>query len=655
MPVRIAELGLITAGAAVLTVLLAFPVLRAPSERIFGAEIVGRHHDPYTVMQLFERPVRLGIYSQPITDIPGALLARAVGGVAAYNWLILISFPLTAAASYLLARHLLLSPAGAAVTALACAFSPFHFAHAAYHPHIAQVQWLPLYLLALWRCLDVATPRAVALLAAAVAAVTLSNYYGGLIAAVISPIAIASYWLATRRTGSRALGRLGITVGTLLLMAAGGAAYAWWTAGAVIEDRSAFAFARVDVLRYSARWWSYLMPPVEHPFLGSAVARLWAAHADTRGLVEQQVSLGWGLMALGVVAIVSWCGDGRLAASVARVPILVAVAVAAMVCSLAPTLTLAPLAVFQPSALLYEVLPMFRSYARFGVVVQLMTAVLAGIGVEVLWRYGTRRAKLACVSLIVLAVAEYAVAPSALWRDVLPTTAHRWVMQQPSATRVLDCAPLTQESASIQWLTGSRVTMLTSAVSDCVEPNLAQKLAAHEYTHLIVRRSAAPGSIPPPSPISDGFRLAATFADGLVFAVAAQRPMIYTSSMAGFSPREGDGEWSWRWMGTPAAWTITSTAPLPLVAALDVEASAFQHDRQLTVWLDGTQVQSVVVAPSRRRYRLGPFRLERGDHELVFRPSAPPTVADDVIHNGDRRPLSLAIGDWSWSVAGRQP
>jgi len=219
-------------------------------------------------------------------------------------------------------------------------------------------------------------------------------------------------------------------------------------------------------------------------------------------------------------------------------------------------------------------------------------------------------------------MAEYAVAPSALWRDVLPTTAHRWVVQQPSARRVLDCAPLTQESASIQWLTGSRVTMLTSAVSDCLEPNLAQKLAAHDYTHLLVRRSAAHGSLPPPSPLSDGFRLAATFADGLVFVVTAQRPMIYTSSMVGFSPREGDGEWSWRWMGTPASWTITSTAPLPLVAALDVEASAFQHDRQVAVWLDGTQVQSVVVAPSRRRYRLGPFRLERGSHELRFRSGA---------------------------------
>ena len=82
---------------------------------------------------------------------------------------------------------------------MAYAFSPFHLAHAAYHPHIAQTQWMPLYLLALWRCLDDASPAAVGFLGAATVAVTLSNFYGGLIAAVITPVAVAAYWLVTRR------------------------------------------------------------------------------------------------------------------------------------------------------------------------------------------------------------------------------------------------------------------------------------------------------------------------------------------------------------------------------------------------------------------------------------------------------------------------
>ena len=81
---------------------------------------------------------------------------------------------------------------------------------------------------------------------------------------------------------------------------------------------------------------------------------------------------------------------------------------------------------------------MFRAYARFGVVVQLMAALLAGIGVDYLRRAGTRRAQIACLALVALAAGEYAVSPSALWRDVLPTAAHRWVARQPGR-----CAPST--------------------------------------------------------------------------------------------------------------------------------------------------------------------------------------------------------------------
>src|SRR6185436_11773214 len=127
-------------------------------------------------------------------------LARAAGPVAAYNWLVLLTFPLSAVAAYLLARDLALSPASAAFAAIVFAFSPFHLAHAAYHPQIAQTQWMPLYFLALWRCLDDSTPAAIGFLAIAAVGVTLSNFYGGLIAAVLTPVAVIAYWLFKTRT-----------------------------------------------------------------------------------------------------------------------------------------------------------------------------------------------------------------------------------------------------------------------------------------------------------------------------------------------------------------------------------------------------------------------------------------------------------------------
>jgi hypothetical protein len=651
---RVADVAAVLALAAAVTVAIAAPVLRAPSERLFGAELVGRHHDPFTAMAQFERPFRLRESSQPVTDISGVALARASGAVAGYNWLILLSFPLSAAAAYLLARHLALSPAGATLAAFAYAFSPFHIAHAAYHPHIAQTQWIPLYLLALWRCLDAASPMAVGLLAAAAAAVALSNFYGGLIAAVITPIAVAAYWLLARRGQPQAGRDLAITLAGVGLIAASAGAYAWYAAGAVVAEPAAFAFPRADLFRYSAKWWGYLVPPVQHPLLGSAIRDLWESAGVREGLLEQQVSLGWGVVSLGFIAIAGWLNRDRHPAMRVGVPVLVSVALAALVCSLSPERTIGAFTFIRPSALLYEILPMFRSYARFGVVVQLMAVLLAGIGVDHLRRIGTRPAHIAGLALVALAAGEYAVSPPALWRDILPTRAHRWVVQQPGHVQALDCVPLTAESASVPWLTEGRVTPL-SGVDDCREPDLPGKLAATGYTHLLLRKGTVhdPRVTEPSAP--DGLRVVAAFDDGLVFAVTAAAAPIYVATMRGLSPRESDEEWSWRWMGAAAAWTIINGTGAPAVLTLHLEASAFHRPRRVIVELDGQAVQEFIVDPQRRIHDIGPFTAPTGGRTLAFRALDRPTVADDILGNGDQRPLSIALGTWAWTVQGQEP
>jgi hypothetical protein len=653
---RFAEAGGVAAATAVLTGVLALSVLAAPTERIFGFEIAGRHHDPFTVMRQFELGFRGSLYNQPVTDAAGTLLAKSLGGVAAYNLLVLITFPLAAATTYLLARYLALSRAAAAFAALAFAFSPFHLAHAAYHPHIAQVQWLPLYLLALWRCLDAATPAAVAVLGLATATVTLSNFYGGLIAAVLTPVAIAAYWLPRPRAGSQPIRQLGVTVATLLVLAAAGAAYVTWSAPGMLAGNSELAFPRIDLFRYSAKWWSYFVPPVAHPVLGPAASRFWEAEGGRLGMVEQQVSLGWAVVVLGLIAIAGWRADGtRRSAALARVPALAMVAAAALLCSLSPERVIGEFTFVRPSALIYEFLPMFRSYARFGVAVQLMAVLLAGIGVDVLWRLRSRLAKPACAALVMLGAAEYAVSPASLSRDVLPTTAHRWVMQQAGAMQVLDCAPLTHESSSVSWLTNGRIAVLGEQAVDCYEPNAAAKLAAYGYTHLIVRRPDRPGRTPIAAGPRTGLRLDYESRDAVVMGIDEPKPAVYTTAMSGFSAREYNQEWSWRWMGQSASWTIANTTPHTVAATLNVELSAFAQERRITVLLDQKVVHAVTINPERRSHRIGPFLVGPGMHELRFQAVEPPTVADALIHNRDRRPLSVAIGTWTWQVEDSQP
>ena len=207
----------------------------------------------------------------------------------------------------------------------------------------------------------------------------------------------------------------------------------------------------------------------------------------------------------------------------------------------------------------------------------------------------------------------------------------------------------------MQWLTAGRVTLLGGSFRDCTEPNLPRKLVASGYTHLLVRRDATDGPSFADGPLPEGLRAAARFDDGQVFEVTAPPPPIYTATMTGFFPRERGADWSWRWMGADAAWTIVNTGNRPVVATLGLEMSAFHRARRMELRLDGRPVQTLVVAPSRRIYRLGPLTIVPGDHSSCSIPPKPPPWPATSISNGDRRPLSFAIGAWSWTVQSEQP
>ena len=72
----------VVALSTIATVIIALPVLLNPQTFIFGAETVGRHYDPFVVMQQFVVGGARGIARQPLVDDLGAWLATAIGPVA---------------------------------------------------------------------------------------------------------------------------------------------------------------------------------------------------------------------------------------------------------------------------------------------------------------------------------------------------------------------------------------------------------------------------------------------------------------------------------------------------------------------------------------------------------------------------------------------
>jgi hypothetical protein len=647
--------GVALAFAAALgaTLLMAAPVVLAPGERLFGSgETLGRedpNRDPLIVIEQFRTGRVPSPYLQPLTDLPGRALARIVGPVAAYNVLVLATFPLSAAAAYLLARRVVGSHLGAMVAGLAYAFLPFHVTQAAGHPHVAQTQWLPLYFLALWRCVDRPDLARSALLVASAAAVALSNLYGGFIAAVLSPVALLAYGIVSPSgPGESRLRGVAITSLVLAAAAAAGFVLIHHFAPAVLLRPGSFAFARSELFAWSAKWWSYLIPPVEHPLVGSSVREFWLRRGVGESLLEhQQVGVGWSLLGLGAVPLWLWRRGDRASLAVRSAPVLASLACAALLCSLSPERRIGPLTFVRPSALLFEVAPMFRAYARFGVVVGLMIALLAGAGAACLWRWPTAAGRRAAVLLLGLAVLEYAPLPPWRWRDVLPTRAHRWLAAQSGSLRVLDCVPPSRASDSLALsLLGHEVSLLGAPTfDDCGEPRLGDKLKAMGYTHVLVRRDSTIGRWLAAHPAPEGLARGPEFQDGRILEVKAERPRVYVSGLRGFYPREYQGEATWRWMAQTGALRLIAT-PGSVGTILELELKAFPRERRVEWLLNGRRLGEVQVAAEWRRYELPLGPLAPGETTLMLACRGPAIVANDVLHNGDPRALGLAVGSW---------
>lgn len=659
--------------ASALTAVVAWPVVTSPTRMIFGHEIVGRHHDPFTVMHQIAGTGPPAPYIQPVTDWTGWLLARVLDPVAAYNVLILLTFPLTAVASYALARYLRLPHVAALVAALLFAFAPAHVAHAAYHPHIAQTQWLPLYLLALFAMVDRPSLGRALGLAVAGAALVLSNFYMGPIGAVATPVALVGYWWASPR-GPRRVTTLWVTAGVVIGLGVLGLASIALAAPQVLRDPSTYGVQSAEVSLYSARWWAYFVPPVTHVVLGPAAAGVFAREGISSALVEQQIYIGYALLALAIVAGVSavlrWpttthsqgaadppagerCeafrpNEGEARVSGRIVLVLWALAAVAALVSIGPMDGACGSGSWAPACHMYAVAPVFRAYARFAVVVHLALALAAGAGLAWL-TYRSRVARLIGMGLVVLAAFEYWPLPAHA-RDVLPTRGHRWLADGAPEWRTLDCVALEPALYQVPWLMRQHVDFLGAATPSCRDPYLGPKLAARGYTHVLVRQPDRDGVMPLFDRPAAGVTRVATFSDAHVYLVTAPVPDVVVVEEHGFFAYEFDpgGSDFWRWMGPVGRWTVRNTVGEARTVVLSIELNSVGEARQIEVTLGGRPAGSLPVGIGTESHVLGPWRLAPGDHQVVFTAGGEPFRPSRHGPSDDDRDLTTAFRQHRW-------
>jgi hypothetical protein len=632
--------------ATLITLVMAWPAVRHPSRLVYGTQIVGRHPDLHIAIAQMAHAGPGNPVAGPLTDAGGRLIARMLNPVAALNLIVLVTFPLTAMATYAFARYLHGSHGAALIACLIFAFAPARLAQAAYHPYVVQTQWLPLFFLALAALVERVTPLRVAGAAIASLLLAFSNYDAALLGIVLAPVALLMFWVI-RRDADRnlwplvwatliMLGITGATIGGLLL-----------AKPSFLQSFAGFAYPVEDIGLFRAHWWSYFVPSVDHPLLGRVAAGIFGRRGIRFELLEQQLFLGYAFTALAMMAVVvaamSW--RNHAAPERRRILALTVIALAAALISLGPSSGACDGRSAAVACFLYRVAPMFHAYARFGLLVILVVAVAAGVGA--MWLAARSRAgSIAAAVLLAIGTFEFWPLPARA-HDILPTTAHRALMSLPPGNRILDCYPQNQADALVPWLMKQEMSFLTPSLSTCGDPQLGLKLAAQGYTHIIVRGGDASSKLL--SPLPPAITRAHTFADSAVYTVSKVLPPVVTLSSSGFFDYEHDGDDWWRWLSPVGTWTVRNTTAAPQRVRLTLELVAIGMPRSLTVTLDGAPAGTTMAAIARGAHVLGPWTLTPGDHVLSFAADGEPMRPADVADNSrDRRLLTVAFRNEEW-------
>jgi hypothetical protein len=623
---------------------MAWPVVLSPGQVVYGHEIVGRQPDVHAVIFQLSGENPAATSDQPATTLPGRWLARAVGPVAALNVLVLWTFPLTAIATYALARYLNGSHAAALIAALVFTFAPAHLAQAAYHPYTAQTQWIPLYFLALIALVDHLSIARIAALLVACAALVLSNYEAALIGALMSPVVIGAFW-AIRPDARRNLRPLIAPVIVLTAFAVVAIGLVAVARPDVFSRAHGLQFPFEEIGLYRARWWAYFTPSVDHPVIGGLAADVFGRLGVNLALVEEQIFVGYAFLALALVAVAgaawTWRAEWRYVVAIA------AIGLAAAIVSVGPPSGSCEPFSLAPACLGFRIVPMFRAYARFAGVVNLAVAIAAGAGAAMLIGY-SRGGRVVAAALLVVGAFEFWPLPARA-HDVLPTAAHRWLATRPDQGPSLDCYPANQADRYVPWLMKRRLSFLGTNIPTCSDPELGRKLAALGYTHAIVRGGAAASKLVTPLPA--GLALAQEFPDSNVYTVATTLPPVVTVASSGFYDYEHQGDDWWRWMAPAGRWTVRNTTSAPQRIALAVDLVPIGVPRTLTITMDDGPATTVALGMAREDYTFGPWTLAPGDHELSFAADGEPTRPSDVADSRDARPLTVAFRNDRWISA----
>ncbi len=455
-------------------------------------------------------------YSPPLLVIFfGKWLSIFVNEIFAYNFILLPTFLLSSLTMYFLVHYFTKNRLASLIASFIYAFSPFHFAHAFCHIPQTNIQWMPLYALLLFKLDEERSYRSALFCALIFSLNVFTDYEYGYFMAVFtvafvvwrgwfglrrkskvqSPKSPSSEAALLRRTGKAnrkdsLLHTCKVVVVAVVVAVAIILPFTYSTLKTALfapktEEIMSKGYVRPfrDLISNSARPLGYLLPSQNNPFFGGFTKKfiknpLYGGHPT-----EHTLYLGWVGIVLSIVAVRAWRRKNALMRNAERVmrenrinasthqrinasrikdqgsriqrgvSFFLFAGIVALIFSHSPWTEIGPFRIFFPSYFMYKVLPMFRCYARFGIVVMLCVSVLAGIGLaSILGKIrGTKKRRVFFSVVLLLIFIEFApTLPAPMVDAVNPPSVYEWITKQEGDFTIVEY-PLETDYEYLFW------------------------------------------------------------------------------------------------------------------------------------------------------------------------------------------------------------
>jgi len=330
--------------------------------------VLEEHTSPYFTRYLYY-PTGVSLLFHTL-NLPNGLLAMPIqvlfGPIVAYNFIVLISSALSGYGSFLLAFELTRSRWASFLAGLIYAFSPFRSAHLLGHMQVFSTEWIPFFVLALFRARQGKSPLLPAIF---LVLSSLCDWYQALYLGLFTAIYLG--WLTWKKA---------LTRKEALRVAA-----AWGIAGLMLSplilpmlwemSRYRFMFAPTEhASLLSADLLAFFIPSEFHPLWGKWVGKI-AGHF-TASLSERTVSFGYAPL---ILALMAWKAKERVSLWLIVGLSFVLLALGPYLHIMGKTIPLPlPYAFLRP----IPIVAMARSVSRFSLMATLSLAMMAALGAK---------------------------------------------------------------------------------------------------------------------------------------------------------------------------------------------------------------------------------------------------------------------------------